>query len=42
MTHNGKSIIRKIVTAKESVVRTSGVAVKATVAKVGFSSRPKK
>ena len=42
VTLNGHSITKKLVTAKESVVRTNGVAVKATVAEVGFSSRPKK
>jgi len=42
VTQNGRSITTKVVTAKESVVRTDGVAVKATVAEVGFSSRPKK
>ena len=48
VTHNGKSVTRKVVTAKESVVRTkvtgggTTTATRANVSKNGFSSRPKR
>jgi len=47
VSHNGKSITKKVVTAKESVVRTkvtgggTTTATRANVSSIGFSSRPK-